>query len=157
MAENVASTGTSARSGLKAIVAIAVAVVILIVASTASVLVVGQPSPASFAAGTPQAAFQKWLVAANAGDWTIADGYLSSNLVSQGVVSQQLAGSSSGPRATVSIDGVQMGERTATLSITIDRSLGSGIGAAGYSTSSTVQMVLENGAWKLDSQSFGLY
>ena len=158
MAEVEAAPGrNSSKGGLKSLVVIVVAVAVLMVVSTASVLLVGGPSRASYTPGTPQAAFQNWLSAANAGDWTTADTYLSSSLIAQGVSSEQMAGPSSATRPMVTIDSAQLGAQSATLFITIQGSSGSGIGAGTYASTSSVQMVLENGSWKIDSQSFGIY
>ena len=66
-----------ARSGwIKPLIAIAAFVVVLTAASTAAVLVVGGPAQSNYASGTPQAAFQSFVDAAQRSDWATANSLL---------------------------------------------------------------------------------
>jgi hypothetical protein len=136
----------------KSLLAVAAFMVILAVAATAVVMTVGGPKESTYPAGSPEAAFQSFLKAAKSGDWTTADGLLSSGLQAQGVTAQQAAGPATLDLVTVSIKSSSTTGTVATLSLDVQTSSGSGLGSFSYHSVSTVRMVLEGDRWKLDSQ-----
>jgi hypothetical protein len=142
-----------ARSGwIKPLIAIAVFVVVLTVASTAAVLVAGGPAQSSFAAGTPQAAFLNFADAVQRNDWATAGGLLSTGLKDRGIDAQSAAGYLTGG-GTVSIESSFGDDSRTTLSLNYQMGTGSAIPPySAYSTSFTVDMVRESDGWKLDSQ-----
>lgn len=157
MAEDGVPARTPRREWLRPLVAIAAAVVLLTAVATASVLVVGGSSHASYAADGPQAAFQGWVAAVHSGDWANADTYLSSRLRQHGVVSKSIFGPTSATGAQITIDSARVYGTSATLQITVQHSTGVGVGTTSYTSGTEVQMVREDGAWKLDSEVLGLW
>lgn len=140
---------------LRPLVAIVAFVVVLTVASTAAVLWVGGPRPASYPAGSPQAAFQDFVTAVQNGDWATADGMLSSNQRAQGVTSQMVGGMFSDSGATVSIVSSSGSGDRVTLNVTVQVNSGSWLGSYSYTNATQVVMVQETGGWKVDSQLYG--
>ena len=126
--------------------------VILTLMSTAAVLFVGGRSQASYVKGTPEAAFQDFVNAAKKGDWVTAEGLMSSNLrIQQGMTAQSAAGMAAQAGVTVSIDSTYRSGNRATLSVSYRYETQAGAVAVGGVSSSTVEMVVESGGWKLDS------
>lgn len=141
------------RSGwVKPMVAIAAFAVILTLVSSGAVLLLGGPSPATYPAGTPSAAFQDFVNAAKKGDWATADGLISANLRSQGLTSQSVAGIVATTDVIVSIDSSHQDGSRATLDVTYQFSSGGVFSNSGLFSGSGVLMVLEPGGWKVDSQ-----
>jgi hypothetical protein len=141
---------------LRPLVAVAALMVVLAVASTAAVVLVGGPKEVTYPAGSPEAAFQAFVWAAKRGDWTTADGLLSSGAKAQGVTAEAAAGYTTLTDVTVSIRSSSRTGDRATLSVDYEFSSGSGFGSNSYDTLSSVQMVLEADGWKLDSRLGGL-
>lgn len=138
---------------VKPLIAIAAFVVILTVASTAAVLVVGGPAQSNFAAGTPQAAFQNFVDAAQRSDWVTANSLLSAPLKDRGMDAQSAAGFINVGGMTVSIDSSSGSGDRVTLYVSYQMGSGSVIPPySAYSMSSSVDMVRESDGWKLDSQ-----
>jgi hypothetical protein len=133
-------------------VTVAAFAVILTLLSTAAVLFVGGRSQAGYAKGTPEAAFQDFINAAKNGDWVTAEGLMSSDLrTQQGMTAQSVAGMAAQSGVTVSIDSTYRSGNRATLSVTYRSDTQSGAVSAGWTSSASVEMVLESGGWKVDS------
>jgi hypothetical protein len=144
--------GKSGSGWLKSLVLVAAFMVALAVISTAAVMVAGGPKPADYPARSPEAAFQAFVKAANAGDWTTADGLLSANLKTQGMTAQDAAGYMSLGSMTMSIQSSSTTGSQATLNVDYRISAGVGLVSSGYDMYSSVRMVLESDGWKLDSR-----
>jgi hypothetical protein len=145
--------GRSRSGWLKSLVVVAAFMVVLAVASTAAVLVAGGPRQADYPTGTPEAAFQAFVKAVNAGDWTTADGLMSANLKSQGITAQQAGAFVTMGSVSVSIQSSSTTGSQATLSVDYKLDIGAtGLVSSSVDMPSTVRMVLEPGGWKLDSQ-----
>jgi len=120
---------------------------------TAAVLVVGGPAQSNFAAGTPQAAFQNFVDAAQRSDWVTANSLLSAPLKDRGMDAQSAAGFINVGGMTVSIDSSSGSGDRVTLYVSYQMGSGSVIPPySAYSMSSSVDMVRESDGWKLDSQ-----
>jgi hypothetical protein len=137
---------------LKPLIFVASVMVVLAVASTAAVLLVGGPKQVTYPAGSPEAAFQDFVQAARTGDWATADGLISSDLKARGMDAEAAAGYTYLTDVTVSIRSSSRTADRATLSVDYQFRSGPGFGSYSYDTLSSVQMVLEADGWKLDSQ-----
>jgi hypothetical protein len=136
---------------VKPLIAIAAFVVVLTVASTAAVLVVGGPGPSNYAAGTPQAAFQNFVDATQRSDWVTANSLLSASMKDRGMDAQSAAGFLNVSGTTVSIESSSGDANRMTLYFSYGSSAGMPPYSA-YGMSSSVDMVRESDGWKLDSQ-----
>lgn len=141
----------SSSGWVRPMVAIAAFVVILTLVSSGAVLWLGGSSQLTYAAGTPEAALQDFVNAAQKGDWTTADRLLSSNLKSQGMASQSVAGLAGQSGVTVSIDSEYRNGSRATLSVSYQSDSSAGLNSPNYVAGSSVDMVLEADGWKVDS------
>ena len=149
--ERVAPVVPARSDWIKPLIAIAVFVVVLTVASTAAVLVVGGSAQSNFAAGTPQAAFQNFVDAAQRSDWVTANSLLSAPLKGRGMDAQSAAGFLNVSGMTVSIDSSSGDANRMTLYFSYGSSAGMPPNTV-YWMSSSVDMVRESDGWKLDSQ-----
>lgn len=137
---------------LRPLLAVGAFVVVLALVSTAAVVFIGGPKEVTYPAGSPEAAFQDFVQAARKGDWTTADDLVSLNLKAQGLTAEAAAGYWNLTDVTVSIrSSTRTGDR-ATLGVDYEFRSGSGFGSYTYHTLSSVQMVLEESGWKLDSR-----
>lgn len=137
---------------LKPLTFVASVMVVLAVVATAAVLLLGGPKEITYPAGSPEAAFQDFVRAARAGDWTTADGLISLDLKGQGMTAESAAGYTSLTDVTVSIkSSTRIGDQA---TLTVDYQFGSRsvLGGYSYDTVSSVVMVLESDGWKLDSR-----
>ena len=150
----VAAPVRSRPGWVKPLIAIAAFVVVLTVASTAAVLVVGGPGRTNYASGTPQAAFLNFADAVQRNDWATAGGLLSTGLKDRGIDAQSAAGFLNvGGGMTVSIDSSAGSGDRVTLYVSFQMGTGSVIPPySAYGMSSSVDMVRESDGWKLDSQ-----
>jgi len=136
---------------LRPLIAVAAFVIALAVASTAAVVFVGGPKEVTYPAGSPEAAFQDFVQAARRGDWAAADDLVSLNLKAKGMSAKAAAGWRSMADVTVSIrSSTRTGDQT-TLGVDYEYRSGSGFGSYSHHTLSSVEMVLEESGWKLDS------
>jgi hypothetical protein len=148
-------TATSRRVWLMPMLAIAAFSIVLTVASTAAVIWLGGPSRASYPAGSPEAAFQEFVTAAQNGDWATADTLMSSNMRAQGQSSQPMVAGMLSGGTTVSINSSTRTGNTATLSVSYTYNSGSLFGSSTYTTVGNVSMILGADGWKLDSSLYG--
>lgn len=148
-------TATSRPGWLKPMLAIAAFSIILTVASTAAVIWVGGPRQAGYPAGSPEAAFQAFVNAAQSGDWATADTFLSSNMRAQGQSSQPMVSGTLNGNVTVTIQSTTLNGSSATLSVSYAYSSGSLFGSTSYVSGANVSMILEASGWKLDSPLYG--
>lgn len=142
----------SGSGWVRPMVAVAAFAVILTLVSTAAVLLIGGPSQVSYAKGTPEAAFQDFVTAAKKGDWATAEGLMSSNLrTAQGMTAQSAAGMAAQSGVTVSVNSTYRNGNSATLSVIYQYNSPPGVGSSSWTSSASVEMVLESGGWKVDS------
>ena len=136
---------------VKPLIAIAAFVVVLTVASTAAVLVAGGPAQHNYASGTPQAAFQSFVDAAQQNDWATANSLLSASMKDRGMDAQSTAGFLTVSGTTVSIESSSGDANRMTLHFSYGSSAGMPPNTV-YWMVSSVDMVRESDGWKLDSQ-----
>jgi hypothetical protein len=142
-----------ARSGwLKPLIGIAAFVIVLTVASTAAVLVVGGPGQKAYATGTPEAAFQSFVDAVQNNDWVTANTLVSASMKDRGTDAQTAAGMLTAGGTTVTIESSAGDVSRTTLFVTIQIGSNSGMPLnPSYTMGSSVDMVREADGWKLDS------
>lgn len=142
------------RDWLRPLVGIAAAMLVLTIVSTAAVMLVGGAArTVVYGAGTPQEAYLKFASAVQAGDYATADTYLSKSARQQGLSSAQVGGPAMGRTAgSVSIDSAQVNGDSATLQVTFTFYTSAGFSNNLNGTSQPVQMILEDGGWKVDAQ-----
>ena len=137
---------------LKPLLFVASVMVVLAVVSTAAALLLGGPKEITYPTGSPEAAFQLFVRAARSGDWTTADGLISSDLKNRGMDARAAAGYTYLTDVAVSIKSSTRTGDLATLNVDYRFGSSSAFGGYSYDTVSNVVMVLEADGWKLDSQ-----
>ncbi len=152
------AAGTSGPVWLRPLIAISAVVVVLTVVSTAAVLVLGGPRQASYAPGSPEDAFQRFVAAAYAGDYQTADSYLSQRLIDQGTSTRLMVSHDYGVGGNRSwtIDSAQRRGDTATLYVKVETRYQSGLVSTTSSYTTDVQMAFERGGWRVDSSLYGI-
>jgi hypothetical protein len=157
------ATQTPTRTGpVSGPLVVAVGLVVgLVVVAVVAVLLVGQGSPRTYPAGSPEAAFQAYLQAYDADDLETAHGAFSTQVRKTWSYETYVrdttswGGSSTDPR--VWIDSVTTSGDEATLHLTIEWSSGSGIGASRwYDRNVEIRMVSENGGWFIGQRLIGV-
>jgi hypothetical protein len=128
----------------RSLIVIAVAMLALTFATALVVVSVGSQSGSSNTSATPEAAYRAYLAAIQSGDFATAESMLSSRARSAGLDPRTLGPESQTTFPTPTIEGVLVAGDTATLRV---RLISGDIGI-----DATVYMVLENGAWKIDSE-----
>ncbi|HUZ00590.1 MAG TPA: hypothetical protein VMU89_09570 [Thermomicrobiaceae bacterium] len=155
----------SAHHPGRSIAIIGVVVVLLVVAAVVAALTLGSRGETTFPAGSPQAAFQAYYRASQAGDLTTAYGSFSQSVHAQMSPEQyaQLAssyGSSMAPpgttqRLTIN-EVVTHASASATLYVTVERVSGSGLDVSRFTYDRQIWMVQEDGAWKIGEALLGV-
>ena len=142
------------RDWLRPLVGIAAAMLVLTIVSTAAVMLVGGTArTVVYGAGSPQEAFQKFASAVQASDYATADTYLSKRVRQEGLSSSQFGGPAMGrPDGSVSIESAQVNGDTATLQVTFTFYTSAGFNNNVNGSQQSVQMILEDGGWKVDSE-----
>jgi hypothetical protein len=142
------------RDWLRPLVGIAAAMLVLTIVSTAAVMLVGGTArTVVYGAGSPPEAFLKFASAVQAGDYSTADMYLSKRVRQEGLSSIQFGGPATGrPAGSVSIDSAQVNGDTATLQVSYTFYTSVGFSNTLNGTSQPVQMIREDGGWKVDSE-----
>ncbi len=139
---------------LRHILIISGLVVGLVVIAAVTVLVVAPRGPATYAPGSPEAAFQQYLAAYDSGDLDAAYASFSSRVRSTTSSSQYLDEVSMYDRGdqerAIWIDTVDRADGRATLHLTIEEFYSSGLTSDSYRYGVTVRMVSEDGTWNVD-------
>jgi len=136
------------------------AIVALIAVSLVLVLAVPK-GPTSYEPGSPEAAFQRFFQAFEAGDLDGAHGLLSSSIKEELTLAEyRRVGAEHGwqrdeDRRVVLLGTEVTGDR-ANLHLRIDQFNGGGLGAARNSYERTIRLVRENGAWLIDEPIVGI-
>jgi hypothetical protein len=129
-------------------------VVGLVVVTVVTMLVVAPRGPATYAPGSPEAAFQEYLAAFDSGDLEAAYASFSRRVRSATTSSRYLDEVSMYDRGDQErgtwIDSVDRADSRATLHLTIEEFYSSGLTSDSYRYQGTVRMVSEDGAWKID-------
>ncbi|HET6820603.1 MAG TPA: nuclear transport factor 2 family protein [Candidatus Limnocylindria bacterium] len=136
-------------------------VLALVVIAAVVVLLAENRTPASFPAGSPQAALQGYLAAWEDRDLETAYGYFSDSIRSQVTLDEYETavrgfGDPSPGNEAVFIDATQGSGDRVTVHLTVEHYSGDGPGAASYRTTTTVEMAREPDGWKLDEQLIGI-
>jgi hypothetical protein len=144
--------------GQRGFLAIVGGIVVLLVATVAIVVLRGDPPTATYPAGSPEAAFQAYLTAWVEGDDATA--YASFTTEVRAATSLETyhrqsedfrqSGFQPGSSRRVFIDSATIRGETATLQLTVETTVVSGLSANRYRARTTVPMAREDGAWKLD-------
>jgi hypothetical protein len=157
------SAGSSApvKAGIpRAVLVVGGAIVALIALALVVVLAVPK-GPTAYDPGSPEAAFQAFYQAFEAGDVEGAYGLLASDVTDQLslVVYRRLdseqAWQRSEDRRVVLLSSDRTGDRT-NLRLRIDQFSGGGLGSNRSSYERTVRLVLEDGAWRIDEPIVGI-
>jgi hypothetical protein len=136
--------------------AIVVGVVGIAVISTAAVVLLAGRGPSTFPPDSPEAALQAYLEGFAAQDWETAYGSFSSDVQADVSYDEWVRAAEewvtySGPQSRrVVVDDVEVDGNEATLYLTLEFAEGGGLGGSSYSYPTQVQMVREDGAWKID-------
>lgn len=144
----------------KAVLVVGGAIVALIALGLVAVLV-AQKGPATYAPGSPEAAFQAFYRAYEAGDVDGAYGLLSSAVTGQLTLAEyrrsdsEMAWERDQDRRVVLVGADLTGDR-ANLRLRIDQFSTGGLGAERYSYDRTVRLVWEAGAWLIDEPIVGI-
>jgi hypothetical protein len=145
----------------RAVTTIAAGILGLVVIGAVVVLLAEDRKPATFPAGSPEAAMQAYLAAWEDGDSEKAYGFFSEAVRSQVTLADyQNAVSGFGDVSpgdeAVYIDAAQISGDRATVHLTVEHYFGDGPGAETYRSTTTVRMVRQADAWKLDQQLIGV-
>jgi hypothetical protein len=143
--------GRQGREWLRPLLVVAVAVVVLTVASMAAVLVVGARPQPSYPGDSPEAALQAYVSAVGGGDYATADGLLSARIRGEGISSGMSHSGSTPFTLSVSIVAVHLHGYRATIDVEMRRSYPGAINSS-YAYATSLDMVQENGGWKIDSE-----
>ncbi len=146
----------------RSVLIIAVPVLVLVAGAVITVLILS-PGESHFAPGSPEAAFQQYLDAYEARDFSSVYGSFSAEAQRQLSVDEYMTRARSS--ANVSFDDnqriligrVEHHGSTAILHLTIEHSSGSGLRLNRSSYEQTVPLVQEDGAWKIDELLLGIY
>jgi hypothetical protein len=117
-------------------------------------------TPQTYAADTPEGAFQRQFQAYEAGDFELAYGYFSSDVKESMSESQYErwaleAGYGYGGNERVTLDDVVIRDGRATLRLTVSEP-GGGVFPTSYEWDADVPLVLEEGTWRIDAPIAGL-
>ena len=156
----ITSTPSPSRAGFpRSILLVGGAIVALVV--LALVVAVAVPrQPTTYAAGTPEAAFQAFYKAWEDGDIDAAYGHLSSSVAADLTLAEyrrldaEQSWQRGQDRRLVLLAADVTGDR-ATLRIRVDEASG-GLGGDRYSSERSVRLVRENDAWRIDEPLVGI-
>ena len=135
-------------------------VLLLVVAAVVASLLLDSGKPASYPADSPEYAFQRYYQAVQNRDIQTAYAAFSSRVQQQLSYDQfawyadQMQQPSESSTA-VRIDHVDRGDTQAVLSLTLERTFGTGLGANRVTESRSVRLIQENGSWKIDDPVVG--
>ena len=154
-------TSTPARARIPRAGLLVVGAIVALIA-LALVLVLAVPKgPTSYEPGSPEAAFQKFFQAFEAGDLDGAHALFSSSIKTQltlaeySQVEAEHSWQRDEDRRVVLLRTDVTGDR-ASLQLRIDQFNGGGLGAARNSYERTIRLVRENGAWLIDEPIVGV-
>lgn len=133
-------------------------VVLVVVVAAVAVATMGDRT-ASYPASSPEAAFQAYLTAYQAGDYETA--YASFSAAVQRTMSFRDFSDRTGwgmgdPNARVSIERTDLTAGRATLHLAIDHYWANGLQSSSYREQRTVRLVREDGAWRIDQELVGI-
>lgn len=143
----------------KAALVVGAAIVGLIALAVVVVLAVPK-GPAAYEPGSPEAAFQAFYQAFEAGDVDGAYGHLASTVTDELTLAEyrrldaQVAWQRDQDRRVVLLGADLTGDR-ASLRLRIDQFSQGGLGADRYSSERTIRLVREGGAWLIDEPIVG--
>jgi hypothetical protein len=137
-----------------------IALLALAVVAVAVVLLGGRASPATYPAGSPEAAYQAYLAAFDDPDPAIAYASLSRGVRARWPYDEYLMARDSASWQMQQdhrtwIDRVERSGDRATLHLTFEFSSGSGLNTSTWSDHREVRMVLEDGEWRIDQRLAG--
>ena len=142
--------------GQRGFLAIVVGIVVLLGTTVAVVLVRGDPPAASYPAGSPEAAFQAYLAAWEAGDDATAYASFTAEVRTDTTLeayhrqAEDMRRHDPGTGRRVFIDSASIRGESATLQLTVETTNIGGLSANRYRSTTTASMVRQDGAWKLD-------
>ena len=154
----------TARHPGRTVAVIGGVVLLLVIASVVAALTLGSRGEVTFPAGSPEAAFQAYYRAYQAGDLTTAYSYFSRG-VQQQLSREEYArlaayGPSMAPPGAIqrlTITGaVTHPTGSATLYVTVEQVSGSGLNVSRFSYDRQIWMVQEDGAWKVGEALLGV-
>jgi len=137
-------------------VGVVVGSILAVVALTVVIVVLaGSRGPKSFAAGTPEAELQAYLVAWDAGDLQTAYGAFSSS-AQRGLPFSDFERAARNWRSgQASVDRLVLIDRSTgdtdrvTVFLIVEETYGEGFGAGSYRSTREVEMIREDGAWRI--------
>ena len=154
-------SSTPARARVpRAVLVVGGAIVALIALAMVVVLAVPK-GPTAYDPGSPEAAFQAFYQAFEAGDVEGGYGLLASSVTDQMTLAQyRRLDSEQGwqrgeDRRVVLLGSDRTGDR-ANLRLRIDQFSGGGLGSNRYSYERTIRLVREDGAWRIDEPIVGI-
>jgi hypothetical protein len=155
----------SAAASSRSVLYIGVGVAALVVLAVLIVVLVAPRSPATFAEGSPEAAFQRYLLSVEDGDYPAAYELFSQEVRDEMSLRQYERNASGygapyGPGVSrrILFDRTSGGGDRATLHLTVEEFYAGGPFGGGdtYRSSRQVRMVREGGEWRIDEALFGL-
>jgi hypothetical protein len=142
------STGRSVGVVVGSILAVVALTVVIVVLA-------GSREPTSFAAGTPEAALQAYLVAWDAGDLETAYAAFSSSAQGELPFSDWERAARNWRSGQASVDRLAFIDRSTgdservTVHLIVEETYGEGFGAGSYRSTREVEMIREDGAWRI--------
>jgi hypothetical protein len=149
--------------GWRGFIAILAGIAGLLVVTVVVVLLAGDRPPRTYPAGSPEAAYQAYVTAWQAGDDEAAYASFTTAVRAETpyadyhrqAIEYRLYGQQPGTTTRVFIDAATVQGETATLQVTVETSVVSGLGANRYRSTLPVTLVREDGAWRLDTIRMG--
>jgi hypothetical protein len=156
----VAPAAHQATGPSRSLLWVTIALIVLAVVAMVVVILGGRSGPATYPAGSPEAAFQAYLAAYEGADPAAAYAALSTRIREAWPYDDYVQARDSyrswQQDQRVWIDRSERAGEQATLFLTIETRYGSGIGANTSTDHREVRMTLEDGSWRVDQRLVGV-